>query len=424
MKTRTARVVIGANYGDEGKGLATDALAAQDTGDHTAVIRFNGGAQAGHTVTAPDGRRHVFSHFGAGSFTGAATYLSEFFALQPTIFVKEMAELADLGVTPQVFVDPDAQVTTPYDVLVNRWAEETRGNARHGSVGVGFGETIERTLRGHPLAVRQIGSNKYLTEMLEGVRENWLPTRLAMLGIDYTPERAATAADPNVIERFLAEVTTMRSAVTPAGIDVVLGRRNLVLEGAQGLLLDQNRGHAFPYLTRSNTGLKNALAIATDAGIEHLDVIYMTRPYLTRHGAGPLRNERPTLDYADVVDPTNQPNPWQGSLRFAPLDLDVLRNAINADLGEAACTGVEVAAGIGISCLDQIRGRGELIVAGKKLSLPASEMAHHIGKTTALPLAMTSRGPTRKHVTTPKLHGVNYSTGFKDSHYRGVLELN
>ena len=61
-----AKTVIGANYGDEGKGLTTDYFAAEH-GSDALVVRFNGGAQAGHTVTTPDGGRHVFSHFGSGS---------------------------------------------------------------------------------------------------------------------------------------------------------------------------------------------------------------------------------------------------------------------------------------------------------------------------------------------------------------------
>ena len=60
------KAIIGANYGDEGKGLATDYL----TGPDSLVVRFNGGAQAGHTVCTPSGQRHVFSHIGAGSFRG------------------------------------------------------------------------------------------------------------------------------------------------------------------------------------------------------------------------------------------------------------------------------------------------------------------------------------------------------------------
>ena len=82
-----AFAVIGANFGDEGKGLMTDYFCSQNK--KSLNIRFNGGAQAGHTVVTPDGKRHVFSHIGSGTFSGADTYLSEFFTLNPIMFMKE-----------------------------------------------------------------------------------------------------------------------------------------------------------------------------------------------------------------------------------------------------------------------------------------------------------------------------------------------
>ena len=82
-------VVIGSNFGDEGKGSVTDLLSIRKTLN----IRFNGGAQAGHTVCYRN-KRHVFHHFGAGSFQGAKTYLSKHFIVNPLIFKKEYEELS------------------------------------------------------------------------------------------------------------------------------------------------------------------------------------------------------------------------------------------------------------------------------------------------------------------------------------------
>ena len=79
-----ARVVIGSNFGDEGKGLTVDYLCHQGAG---VVVRFNGGAQAGHTVCL-DRLRHVFSHFGSGTLRGVPTYLSQFFIVNPIMFVR------------------------------------------------------------------------------------------------------------------------------------------------------------------------------------------------------------------------------------------------------------------------------------------------------------------------------------------------
>lgn len=135
---RDISVVIGANYGDEGKGLVTDFLSNSET----LVVRFNGGAQAGHTVVTPEGQRHVFHHIGSGALRGAATLLSRFFIVNPFIFLKEVKEL---GFEPTVSIDPRASVTTPYDMLLNQAVERKRGEERHGSCGLGINETVTRS---------------------------------------------------------------------------------------------------------------------------------------------------------------------------------------------------------------------------------------------------------------------------------------
>ena len=115
-----ADVVIGANLGDEGKGLFTDYLSSRY--DAPIIIRYNGGAQAGHTVETPDGMRHVFSHFGSGSFAGGSTYLSRFFVVNPLLFLRELQTLESLHLKPLVMVAPDCPVTTPFDMMVNQIA--------------------------------------------------------------------------------------------------------------------------------------------------------------------------------------------------------------------------------------------------------------------------------------------------------------
>lgn len=89
-----ARVVIGSSFGDCGKGLVTDYLCSQGAG---IVVRFNGGANAGHTVVTPDGQRHVFSHFGSGTLLGVPTFLSSFFVCNPIQFAKELDRIAGTG---------------------------------------------------------------------------------------------------------------------------------------------------------------------------------------------------------------------------------------------------------------------------------------------------------------------------------------
>ena len=159
------RIVIGGNFGDEGKGLMTDYFTREmmRRSGRCLNVLSNGGAQRGHTVVAEQALtgkqvRHVFRHFGSGTFAGADTYFPSDFILNPMIFMKEIRELEEKfpeavfgpeggpDGRPEdrrnLFVHPDCPVTTPFEMLANLILEESRGKKRHGSVGVGIWETV------------------------------------------------------------------------------------------------------------------------------------------------------------------------------------------------------------------------------------------------------------------------------------------
>lgn len=352
---KTAQVVIGAQFGDEGKGKITDYYAAV-VGTDGVVARFNGGAQAGHTVVTPDGLRHVFSHVGSGAFAGAATFLSRFFVSNPILFLKEWEVLATQGIRPLVYVDPHSPVTTPYEMMINQISERERGTDRHGSCGIGFGETLERNLTPvYALTVGALDDAGALAVKLDAIRRVYAPARLARLGFGEAFARnAGLFLSDAILEHFVADTRCFLARTTVADIQTATHSRRLLFEGAQGLLLDQDRGF-FPHVTRSNTGLRNVLALADDLGLERLEVTYVTRAYLTRHGAGPLPHELPEKPYPGVIDATNVPNAYQGALRFAWLDLDLLSHAIAEDLADAKrWPEVSVNARLAITCLDQL----------------------------------------------------------------------
>ncbi|MFZ1642847.1 MAG: adenylosuccinate synthetase [Candidatus Contendobacter sp.] len=352
---QTARVVIGAQFGDEGKGRVTDYYAAE-VGRDGIVIRFNGGAQAGHTVVTPDGLRHVFSHVGSGAFADAATFLSRFFVSNPILFLKEMETLAAKGVEPVVYVDPQSPVTTPYDMMINQIVERERGGDRHGSCGVGFGETIERNLTpAYTLTVADLADRSALAAKLDAIRRKYAPARLARLGFAAAFARNADLfLSDAILEHYVEDARRFLQLATAADIQAATRGRHLLFEGAQGLLLDQDRGF-FPHVTRSNTGLRNVLALAGELNLTRLEVTYATRAYLTRHGAGPLLHELPEKPYPGVIDATNVPNAYQGTLRFAWLDLDLLQRAIAEDLADAQrFPALSLTPRLAITCLDQI----------------------------------------------------------------------
>lgn len=398
MATR-ARVVIGANFGDEGKGLATDVFAAA-AGPDCLVVRHNGGAQAGHTVALADGRRHVFSHVGSGTFSGATTYLSRFFVANPLLLGRELSDLAALGICPRLLADPACPVTTPYDMLINEMVEDARGHARHGSVGVGFGETLERAQSPqHALTVADLADRAALADRLDRIRRDWVPARLAALGFPgLEAARAGLILSDALLERWLADVVGFLAAVEVADAAVLRDAREVVFEGAQGLMLDQGRGW-FPHVTRSNTGIRNACALAVEAGMRGLEVTYATRAYLTRHGAGPLPGELPEAPYAGVADTTNLPHRYQGMLRFAHLDLDLLAASVRADLSDAPGT-LRVTHRLLVTCLDQVgTERARWTWRGEPVAGSAEDLAAAAGDAVGASQVLAGRGPTRHAVT-------------------------
>ncbi len=313
-----ARVVIGANFGDEGKGLMTDYLCAREGAG--VVVRFNGGAQAGHTVVTPDGERHVFQHIGSGAFCGVPTFLSQFFVVNPLMFFKETEALEkNFGIVPSVFAHPDCLVTTFADMLINQRIEDQRGVNRHGSVGLGVNETIQRASLGQ---LRITMADLW----------NHSPSLKAKLGeicdkyAKFRTGKAIEDAD-SMIAAFLGGCDKFAQAVHPAGIGQC---KDPVFEGAQGLLLDQGNKAMFPHVTRSHTGIRNAKELCAQAGISDIDAYYVSRTYLTRHGAGPLPGEDAAMSFEDS---TNVPHAYQGSIRFAPLDTDSLLKRCRDDFG-------------------------------------------------------------------------------------------
>lgn len=337
---KRATAIIGAGFGDEGKGKMTD-YAASPMGT---VVRFNGGAQAGHTVTR-GGRRHVFSHFGAGTFAGAATFLSRFFLVNPIMWEQEREHLA--AYAPQLTIDPAAPLSTPFDMTLNQAVERARGGARHGSCGMGINETVRRCETEFATTAADMRDPARLLDKLAAIRTVHVPARLAALGIDATPELAAIL-DGETDRRFVDLCRHMIQSTAMADAEFLRAAGPLVFEGAQGLLLDQHESSFFPHVTPSSTGLTNVAVLAREIGIEQIDAVYCTRSYLTRHGAGPHPTEDSALRF---VDETNAPNEFQGRIRFGYLDLDLLRATIAADLTKAADLQVESV--VAISCLDQ-----------------------------------------------------------------------
>nr|DAV57603.1 MAG TPA: adenylosuccinate synthetase [Caudoviricetes sp.] len=315
------KIVIGANFGDCGKGLMTDYFSQKP---NSIVVCSNGGAQRGHTVTTSDGIRHVFHHFGSGTFNHASTYLSEDFIVNPIIFKQEYDELMNLGYIPNVYINQNCMLTTPFDMMANQIIEESRGKNKHGSCGLGIFETIKRYKAG-------------ITDVDNHIREYYLD-QFERENIVLTDEWSRIFFDNGIFEHFLDDWDFMNNHSLVISDNYFLNQfDNIVFEAAQGLLLDQNNTEYFPHLTPSNTGIKNPKRIIENVEWNdeiNIETCYVSRTYLTRHGAGKFPsecNKRFINEY--MFDKTNVPNPFQDTLRYGTLDLGELYSRCSKDIG-------------------------------------------------------------------------------------------
>jgi adenylosuccinate synthase len=324
-------VVVDLGFGDAGKGATVDRL-CRSMGA-TTVVRFNGGAQAAHNVVTDDGRHHIFAQFGSGGLVpGVRTHLSRFVLVDPLALAAEARHLAGIGV-PDPFatltVDRRALLTTPYHAAANRLREQARGPGRHGSCGMGIGETAAYALA-HPEDAPTVGDCAVPARLLGGL--SLLRARLAGQ-LDVPAERLGPPVEDcaPAYRAFAQAVRFTDEAYLPR----VLRRERVVFEGAQGVLLDEWHGF-HPYTTWSTTTFANAGALLEEAGAAD-DALRLgvVRSYTTRHGPGPLVTGDASLD-GRLPEPHNATGPWQGAFRRGHFDAVAHRYALRVSGGADA----------------------------------------------------------------------------------------
>lgn len=349
MVNKKALIIVGLNYGDEGKGLSTDYLCRDS--ENAIVVRYNGGHQAGHCVVSNKGERHVFSNFGSGTLRYIPTYWSSFCTFSPSHFIEE---LSLLKVTPKIYVDLNCPVTTHYDVLFNRALEATRGHLRYGSCGIGYGATIDRNKNnGYSLLFRDLLQSNYDEKLLK-IKSYYRKKVNIETAFNFdsfsSEEDFLFEKSIKTINKFVSE-----GIIIPTCEEKILGEgatwKTYIFEGAQGVLLDQNYGMK-PYITKSNTTSKNAHVLIERQKNTKFDkaVYYVTRAYLTRHGGGPFRLQDAGFNLCNNFNETNVNNDYQGEFKCNYLDLDLLNFALNIDMNYSS----QIDKNLIITCLDHL----------------------------------------------------------------------
>ena len=334
MTTRLVSV-IGLAFGDCGKGLFTDYL-CQQWQAHT-VVRFNGGAQAGHNVVLADGRHHTFSQFAAGSLRpGVLTLLAQPMVVHPSALLVEQRYLQALGVHDawqRMLIDGRCRVTTPYLQAAGRIRELARGAQAHGSCGVGVGETVRHSLQHAAQTVHytELVQPALLFAKLEAQRRQLLAEVSQLSDTTAFAAEMALLQDASIAQRWYAMIAPLGRLVPAASKDQLAARLHqpgtVLFEGAQGVLLDEWRGF-HPHTSWSSIGPQAVNAVAQELGqnapIKHLGVL---RSYLTRHGQGPLPSHDVKLDV--LPEAHNTHDGWQGVFRRGQPDALLLRYALS-----------------------------------------------------------------------------------------------
>ena len=326
-----AKIVLGLQYGDEGKGITTDYLVSKS--ENPIVIRFSGGQQVGHTVKVGN-YSHVHSNFGSGTLRGVQTYYSEHTSIYPTTIGRELKVLKKNGFEPKLVFHPLTMITTPWDVIANRRDNET---LKHGSCGLGIGKTQKRNETGFKLYAIDLLDRDVLLEKMESIRENYYNFNYD----DVNNEEYFELLD------FVEALDELEWVIE--GYEYLFNFDNLIFEGSQGILLDKDFG-VFPNVTYANTTSKNAHEIIKNLGIsfDNTEIFYVTRSYTTRHGNGKFIPKPIALKNNE--NETNIFNEFQKDFKVAPLDYDLINRGLRYDNIFSEC----VKKNLVITCMDQV----------------------------------------------------------------------
>lgn len=326
-------VVVGAGFGDEGKGMTT--LKLQQAVSPTIMFRHNGGAQAGHTV------KHNGSRIVNQSLNSATINGQFFTGYTPDVVVNINAivnESSQHTNNPFVGMTAENEWSTYLDIAFNQVISKIHNS--NGTCGFGINATLRRAevvqfnyrnvVFGMDALKKMFEIRDYYADLFykHNVEAHLYQHLISSNHVRNSLRHMMGAANKfQNADRPFVEVYEWGSEISEDDC--------MIFEGAQGLLLDQTYGE-FPFVTPSNTGLTNAVAfIAEHQNGADVVPVYCTRTFLTRHGDGPFTEDNPFVSDYNVVDGTNVSNQYQGRFKTGVLDVDKMTEVINLDFNNA-----------------------------------------------------------------------------------------
>lgn len=276
-------VLVGTQWGDEGKGKIVDLLTAKAD----AVARFQGGHNAGHTLVI-NGEKTVLHLIPSGAMRdGVECLIGNGVVLSPEQLIKEVSALEERNcdIRSRLMISPACPVIMPYHIALDMAREKARGKKAIGTTGRGIGPAYEDKVSRRGLRVQDM----YQTDFAEKLKEVMDYHNYALVNyfkadaVDYDQTLADTLHLAEQIKSMVGDVAGRLADLRAAG-------KSVMFEGAQGMLLDIDHG-TYPYVTSSNTTAA-AAASGTGVGPNDLDeVLGIVKAYTTRVGSGPFPTE-------------------------------------------------------------------------------------------------------------------------------------
>ncbi|MGW5920043.1 adenylosuccinate synthase [Nocardia fluminea] len=279
-----AIVLIGAQWGDEGKGKATDLLGERLQW----VVRYQGGNNAGHTVVLPNGDKFALHLIPSGILTpGVKNVIGNGVVVDPGVLLDELAGLEERGVdTSGLLLSADAHLIMPYHVAIDKVTERFLGNRKIGTTGRGIGPCYQDKVARVGVRVADVLDEKILTQKVEAALE----FKNQVLVKIYNRR----ALDPQqVVDEVLEQAESFKHRISDTRLELNLALERgetVLLEGSQGTLLDVDHG-TYPFVTSSNPTAGGA-AVGSGIGPNKIDtVLGILKCYTTRVGSGPFPTE-------------------------------------------------------------------------------------------------------------------------------------
>lgn len=279
-----AIVLIGAQWGDEGKGKATDLLGERVQW----VVRYQGGNNAGHTVVLPDGQDYALHLIPSGILTpGVTNVIGNGVVVASGVLLAELAGLESRGIdTTRLLISADAHLIMPYHVEIDKVTERYLGKAKIGTTGRGIGPAYQDKVARVGVRVQDLLDEKILRQKVE--------TALELKNQVLVKVYNRRALDPDqVVDTVLEQGARFahRIADTRLLLDEALSRgETVLLEGSQGTLLDVDHG-TYPFVTSSNPTAGGACAGSGIGPTRITAVMGILKAYTTRVGSGPFPTE-------------------------------------------------------------------------------------------------------------------------------------